>query len=377
MTLPLEGVLVVSIEQAVAAPYASMRLADAGARVIKVERPEGDFARNYDHVVKGLCSYFVSLNRGKESIALDFKKPDDAELLTGMLARADVYIQNLAPGAAARSGFGSAELRARFPRLVTCDISGYGEDGPYAEMKAYDFLVQCEAGLASVTGTASERARVGVSIADLGAGLNAYAGILEALHLRNRTGQGSGVAVSLFDSVAELMNHPFLHQTYAGKAPVRAGLSHPTIGPYGAYKVGDGREIVIAIQNEREFARFCGEILGDAGLVTDPRFSNHPARVAHRPALDAIILAAFAAYNFETLAARLGDAGIAFGRFNDVDGLARHPQLRRLTVESEKGPIELIAPPVRWSETRPPPKPIPRLAGHAAALRAEFEDAKG
>lgn len=374
MTLPLEGVLVVSLEQAVAAPYASMRLADAGARVIKVERPEGDFGRNYDHVVKGLCSYFVSLNRGKESIALDFKNPADAALLMRMLARADVYIQNLAPGAAARSGFGSAALRARFPRLVTCDISGYGEDGPYAEMKAYDFLVQCETGLVSVTGTASERARVGISIADLGAGLNAYAGILEALHQRARTGRGSGVAVSLFDAVADLLNHPYLHQVYGGKAPPRAGLSHPTIAPYGAYKVGDGREIVIAIQNEREFARFCEAILGDAALARDARFSSHPARVANRPALDALIVAAFARYDLETLAAKLGEAGIAFGRLNGIVGLARHPQLRRLTVGSEKGPLELIAPPLRWSEERPAPKPIPRLAEHAAALRAEFAE---
>ncbi|MSO73635.1 MAG: CoA transferase [Alphaproteobacteria bacterium] len=372
MTPPLEGMLVVSVEQAVAAPLASMRLADAGARVIKIERPEGDFGRGYDHVVKGLCSYFVSLNRGKESITLDLKNAGDAALLHRMLARADVYIQNLAPGAAARAGFGSAELRVRYPKLVTCDISGYGEDGPYAEMKAYDFLVQCEAGLASVTGTPAERARVGVSIADLGAGLNAYAGILEALLQRGRTGKGSGVTVSLFDSVADLMNHPYLHQVYAGKPPARAGLSHPTIGPYGAYKVGDGKEIVIAIQNEREFARFCAEILGDEALARDPRFNNHPARVANRPALDALILAAFAKHNVTSLSAKLSEAGIAFGRLNGVDGLASHPQLRRLTVGSEKGPIELIAPPVRWSDQRLAPKPIPALAEHAAALRAEF-----
>ena len=372
MTLPLEDMLVVSVEQAVAAPFASMRLADAGARVIKVERPEGDFGRNYDHVVKGLCSYFVSLNRGKESITLDFKSANDAALLYRMLARADVFIQNLAPGAAARAGFGSADLRARYPRLVTCDISGYGEDGPYAEMKAYDFLIQCESGLASVTGTATERARVGISIADLGAGLNAYAGILEALLQRSRTGVGSGIAVSLFDAVADLMNHPYLHQVYGGKPPMRAGLSHPTIGPYGAYRVGDGNEIVIAIQSEREFARFCAEILGDEALARDSRFSSHTARVANRPALDALILAVFDRYDVTRLSAKLNAAGIAFGRLNGVDGLASHPQLRRLTVGSEKGPIELIAPPVRWSDQRPAPKPIPALAEHTAALRAEF-----
>lgn len=377
MTLPLEGILVVSIEQAVAAPYASMRLADAGARVIKVERPEGDFGRYYDKVVNGSCSYFVSLNRGKESIALDLKNERDAALLARMIARADVFIQNLAPGAAERAGFGSAALRAKHPRLVTCDISGYGESGPYAEMKAYDFLVQCETGLVSVTGTATERARVGISIGDLGAGLNAYAGVLEALALRERTGHGSGVAVSLFDALADLLNHPFLHQTYAGKPPARAGLSHPTIAPYGAYKAGDGREIVIAIQNEREFARFCAELLGDEALARDPRFANHTARVANRPALDALINAAFATLDLEALAGRLSEAGIAYGRLNGIDGLASHPQLRRLRISDERGEIELIAPPVRFSDGRPPPRPVPALAAHGAAIRAEFEAKSG
>ena len=372
--LPLAGVLVVSIEQAVAAPYAAMRLADAGARVIKVERPEGDFARYYDSVVNGACSYFVSLNRGKESIALDLKEPADAALLARMLALADVFLQNLAPGAAERAGFGSAALRARHPRLITCDISGYGESGPHAAMKAYDFLVQCETGLAAVTGTAEAPARVGISIADLGAGLNAYAGILEALALRGHTGQGCGLAVSLFDTLADLLNHPYLHQVYGGRAPQRAGLSHPTIAPYGAYPVGDCGEIVIAIQNEREFARFCVEILGDQGLARDPRFANHSARVANRPALDRLIVAAFARYDREGLARRLAEAEIAYGRLNGIDGLAGHPQLRRLAVGSERGEVVLIAPPVRWSERRPAPGPVPALGQHAAALRAEFSE---
>ena len=372
MALPLEGILVVSVEQAVAAPYASMRLADAGARVIKVERPEGDFGRYYDKVVNGSCSYFVSLNRGKESITLDFKNPADAALLATMVARADVFIQNLAPGAAERGGFGSAALRAKNPRLITCDISGYGETGPYAEMKAYDFLVQCETGLVSVTGTEEDRARVGISIGDLGAGLNAYAGVLEALAQREKTGRGSGVAVSLFDALADLLNHPFLHQTYAGRPPKRAGLSHPTIAPYGAYRVGDGKEIVIAIQNEREFARFCAELLGDEALARDARFANHTARVANRPALDALINAAFSKFDVEGLSARLNEAGIAFGRLNGIDGLAAHPQLRRLQISDERGPIELIAPPIRFSEPRPAPSPVPALGQHGAAIRAEF-----
>jgi crotonobetainyl-CoA:carnitine CoA-transferase CaiB-like acyl-CoA transferase len=344
--------------------------------VIKVERPEGDFARGYDHVVNGLCSYFVSLNRGKESVTLDLKQSADAALLARMVARADVFIQNLAPGAAARAGFGSADQRAKHPRLVTCDISGYGEDGPYAEMKAYDFLVQGETGLAAVTGTERERARVGISICDLGAGLNAYAGILEALALRERTGRGSGVAVSLFDAIADLLNHPYLHQVYGGRPPARAGLNHPTIAPYGAYPVGDGREIVIAIQNEREFARFSAHILGDAGLAQDPRFCNHPARVNNRPALDALIVAAFARFDLEALAAKLTGAGIAFGRLNGIDELVAHPQLRRLTVGTETGEIELIAPPLRWSEQRPRPRPVPALAEHAASIRAEFAEDK-
>jgi crotonobetainyl-CoA:carnitine CoA-transferase CaiB-like acyl-CoA transferase len=371
----LAGILVIALEQAVAAPYCSMRLADAGARVIKLERPEGDFARGYDRVVKGLCSYFVSLNRGKESVVVDLKKPEDRALIEAMIARADVFLQNLAPGATERAGFGSAALRARHPRLITCDISGYGESGPYAAMKAYDFLIQCETGLASITGTAEARARVGVSICDLGAGLNAHAGILEALVLRERTGRGSGLAVSLFDAVADLMSHPYLTQVYGGKAPPRTGLSHPTIAPYGAHPVGDGSEIVIAIQNEREFARFAADILGHEAIARDPRFSSNPARVANRPALDQLIENAFAAHDYASLSARLMAAGIAFGRLNGVDGLANHPQLRTLSVDSAAGTLALVAPPVRWADGAPSAGPIPELGAHSVAIRAEFDSA--
>ena len=252
-----EGLLVVSVEQAVAAPFATSRLADAGARVIKVERAEGDFARLYDHVVDGECAWFVWLNRGKESVVLDIKDAADNALLQRIIARADVFVQNLAPGAAARAGFDSSELRQRHPRLITCDISGYGESGPYARMKAYDFLIQCESGIASVTGSPESASRVGVSVCDIGAGLNAYGAILEALHGRHRTGRGSGIRVSLFDGMADWMTVPLLHLEHGGKAPARTGLSHAMIAPYGAYPVGDGGQMVIAIQNEREWARFC------------------------------------------------------------------------------------------------------------------------
>ena len=253
MTKPLEGLLVVSLEQAVAAPYCSSRLADAGARVIKIERAEGDFARAYDSAVQGMSSYFVWLNRGKESLVADIKQPNDAALLHRLLSRADVFIQNLAPGAAARSGFGSEALRARHERLITVDISGYGETGEYATMKAYDLLVQAEAGLAMVTGLPAGPGRVGVSIADVGCGMNAYTGVLEALIERQQTGRGKGLRVSLFDAVADWMNVPLLYFEGTGKAPQRLGLAHPSICPYGAFATNDGALVLISIQNEREW----------------------------------------------------------------------------------------------------------------------------
>ncbi len=283
----LKGILVVAVEQAVAAPYCTSRLADAGARVIKIERPEGDFARQYDHVAHGESAYFVWLNRGKESIALDLKS--DAAILHRMIAQADVFVQNLAPGAAERAGFGSAMLRERHKRLITCDISGYGEDGPYRDMKAYDLLVQSETGLASITGAPESPGRVGVSVADIACGMYAHTAVLQALLERERTGVGSGLAVSLFDAIADWMTVPLLHQDYGGKAPTRVGLNHPSIAPYGKYPLGDGSEVVIAIQNEREWVIFCAEVLGQPSLASDPRFDNNSKRVANRPALDAAI----------------------------------------------------------------------------------------
>ncbi len=373
----LDGVLVVSIEQAVAGPFATSRLADAGARVIKIERPEGDFARSYDRHANGGSTWFAWLNRGKQSLTLNFKAADDAALLHRIIAKADVFLQNLAPGAAARAGFGAAELRAHHPRLITCDISGYGETGAYRDMKAYDLLVQCESGLASVTGTPEAPGRVGVSVCDIGAGLNAYAAIVEALYARERTGRGAGIAISLFDGLADWMNVPLLHHELAGKAPPRTGISHPMIAPYGAYPVGDGGTIVIAIQNEREWARFCAHVLRQPELATDPRFDDHPARIANRAAMDAEIIACFAGHDRGSLAAVLREAAIAFGRLNDVAALAEHSQLRRVTVETEQGPVSLVAPPAQHAGDDGALGPVPALGAHNAAIRAEFADQAG
>ncbi len=372
MTGPLDGLLAISLEQAVAAPYCASRLADAGARVIKIERPEGDFARAYDRVVDGQSSYFVWLNRGKESIVLDIKDEADKALLGRMLMKADVFIQNLAPGAAKRAGFDAAELRARNPRLVTCSISGYGEDGPYAHMKAYDLLVQAETGLASVTGRPEGPGRVGVSVCDVGAGMYAYMAILEALYAREREGQGRDIAVSLFDALADWMNVPYLHQVYGGKAPERLGLNHPSIAPYGVYAAGDGGEVVISIQNEREWLRFCAEALGRPGLATDPRFSEGPKRVANRPALDRAITAVFGKLTREQMIERLRRADIAYGAVNSVADLAAHPQLRRAAVDIPGGRIDLIAPPARVAGEDRALGPVPALDAHGSAIRKEF-----
>jgi len=280
-TKPLEGVLVVSIEQALAAPLCSCRLADAGARVIKIERETGDFARNYDDAVNGESSYFVWTNRGKESAILDIKSAEGLEVLHNMLAKADVFIQNLAPGAAARLGLGSESLRSRYSQLITCDISGYGELGEYKNMKAYDLLIQSESGLVSVSGGPESYGRIGVSICDIGAGMNALSGVLLALAKREKTGVGSSVKVSLFDGAADWMSVPILHQKYTGKGPNRAGLKHPSISPYGEYQSGDDKTIVISIQNDREWSRFCDELLAQPDLKQDERFSSNNQRVAN------------------------------------------------------------------------------------------------
>ena len=371
MTGDLDGILVISLEQAVAAPLCSSRLADAGARVIKIERSEGDFARRYDYDVKGESAHFVWLNRGKESIVLDIKAPDDRALLDALIDRADVFIQNLMPGAAARAGFGSEALRARNPKLITVDISGYGDAGPYAQMKAYDLLVQAESGLASITGTPDGPARVGVSVCDIGTGMAAHAAVLQALFARSRTGVGRSIKVSLFDTMADWMNVSYLQYRYAGKKPQRMGLNHPTIAPYGAYPTRDGA-VLISIQNEREWKRLCAEVLEDDALETDPRFATNGSRVENRAALDAIVRAAFGRYTLEEMVVRLQTAGIAFGRINDVAGLARHSQLRVIPIETAAGTIEVIAPPAISSETAGTYGHVPEIGEHTQSVRREF-----
>jgi itaconate CoA-transferase len=378
--LPLAGTLVVALEQAVAAPYCSSRLADAGARVIKVERPEGDFARGYDSAVHGQSSYFVWINRGKESIALDLKREADMALLQRLLARADVFIQNLAPGATDRLGIGSAALRARHPKLITCDISGYGDRGRLYKMKAYDLLVQAESGLVAISGApGTDReglGRIGVSLCDINAGLNALIGIQQALLARARTGKGSAVKVSLFDSAAELMAVPYLQTRYGGKAPERVGLKHPTITPYGAFTCADGRDIVISIQNEREWADFCHAVLREPTLLQDPRCANNAARVAHRAWLDAKVAAVFAAHTSAEMIDRLTDAQTAYGSVNSVADLIEHPQLRTrpMPIHGPVGTRSADVPASPWihewdSDTF---AGVPAIDEHGAAIRREF-----
>ena len=369
---PLKGLTVVTLEQAVAAPYCSSRLADAGARVIKIERPEGDFARGYDKAAKGLSSYFVWLNRGKESLVADIKAPADAALLHRILAGADVFIQNLAPGAAARSGFGSEDLRAKYPRLITVDISGYGDSGEYATMKAYDLLVQAESGLAMITGHPAGPGRVGVSACDIACGMAAHAGVLEALIERGITGRGKGLAVSLFDGMADWMNVPLLYFEGTGKAPERMGLAHPSICPYGAFPTSDGALVLISIQNEREWAEFCAKFLDEPDLPKKAGFETNVIRVANRPAVDAHVGATFAKLTRDQAAAKLRAANTAFGFVNDVAAFSHHPALRRVTVDTPGGPVAIAAPPVLLSDGLRDLGPVPAIGAHSEAIRAEF-----
>src|SRR5829696_1053153 len=352
MPLPLEGLLVVSVEQAVAAPMCTCRLADAGARVIKIERPEGDFARLYDDVVHGESAYFVWLNRGKESVVLDLARPDDKALLAAMLARADVFVQNLKPGAVAKLGFPIERLRREHPRLIVCSISGYGEDGPYAARKAYDLLIQAESGLSSLTGGPEAPARVGVSVCDIAAGMNAYEAILEALIARGRTGEGAAISVSMFDAMADWMTVPLL-QHEGGKPPKRVGLAHTSIAPYGVFKSKDGADILISIQSDREWRLLAEKVLEDAALAADPDFASNVERVRRRQQTDARVAAVFANTNTEALMQKLAAADIAFARVNDAAGLAAHPHLRRISVATPSGPASYPAPAARQlGETR-------------------------
>lgn len=371
MRRALEDILVISLGQAVAAPYATQRLADGGARVIKVERAEGDFARHYDTVAKGECSFFVWLNRGAESVVLDLKNPDDRALVRRMLAKADVFIQNFAPGSLDRLGLSSSTLRTEFPRLITCDISGYGDEGPYRNMKAYDLLIQAESGLASLTGSPQEAGRVGVSICDLTAGMNAHAAILEALILRGRTGQGSAIHVSLFDGLADMMNTALMQQRYTGRAPARIGFGHSQVVPYGLFKTADG-EIVIAIQNAREWENFCVAVLQRPQIAAHPDYASNEARAHNRAALYQIIDEVFGALTLAALSMRLEAANIAFGRLNMVADLLSHPQLRTMLQATPSGDVEVIAPAIRIAGPSTPPRPTPALGQHTTAIRREF-----
>ena len=369
--LPLEGLLVVSVEQAVAAPQCTCRLADAGARVIKVERPEGDFAREYDHIVHGESANFVWLNRGKESVVLDLGKDDDKAVLEAMLSKADVFVQNLKPGALAKLGFAVARLRKDYPKLICASISGYGETGPFAQRKAYDLLIQAESGVSSVTGGPDGPARVGVSIVDVCAGLNAYQAILEALIARGRTGEGASISVSMFDGMAEWMTVPLLHGE-GGTPFKRIGLAHAGIAPYGVFKTRDGGDILIAIQNDREWRVLADKVLGDASLGADPQFATNPKRVENRAMTDAIVVSAFARIDVAPLMALLQQADIAFARVNDWELLASHPHLRRITVGAPTGPVSTPAPaPIRDGETRAYGD-IPALGAHTQKIKAEF-----
>jgi formyl-CoA transferase len=371
MTLPLSGLLVVSVEQAVAAPQCTCRLADAGARVIKVERPEGDFAREYDHIVHGESAHLVWLNRGKQSAVLDLTQGDDKALLEAMLAKADVFVQNLKPGALAKLGFAVARLREDYPRLICCSISGYGESGPYAKRKAYDLLIQAESGVSSVTGGPEGPARVGVSIVDIAAGLNAYQAILEALIARGRTGEGAEISVSMFDGMAEWMTIPLLNQEY-GNPFKRIGLAHPTIAPYGVFKTRDGADILIAIQNDREWRVLADKVLGDAALGTHEKFATNPQRNANRAETDATVAAVFARHDVAPLMQMLEAADIAFARVNDSGLLSTHPHLRRIAVDTPSGPVSMPAPaPLRAGDDRRYGA-VPALGEHTDAIKKEF-----
>ncbi|MFG3101912.1 CaiB/BaiF CoA transferase family protein [Streptomyces sp. NPDC048182] len=376
--LPLSGVTVVSLEQAVAAPYATRQLADLGARVIKVERPgEGDFARRYDTAVHGLSSYFVWLNRSKESLTLDLKEPRGRAVLDRLLDGADVLVQNLAPGAAGRLGLDPAALAGRFPRLVPCTISGYGTSGPWADRKAYDLLVQCQTGLVSLTGTPEETARTGVSVADIAAGMYAYSGVLTALYTRAVTGEVHPVEVSLFEALAEWMGQPAYYTEYGGTQPPRLGTRHATIAPYGAYRAADGREVLLSVQNEREWAALCADFLGRPDLTADPRFATGADRVAHRAELDAVVAGRVARSDSADVLALLRETGVACAGVNDVDAFLGHPVLAArdrwgevslpggTRVRALRPPADLAGVPVRMD-------PVPAVGEHTEAILTEL-----
>ncbi len=375
--LPLAGLTVVALEQAVAAPFATRQLADLGARVIKVERPgAGDFARGYDRSVHGQSSYFVWLNRGKESLELDIKSRRGQAVLHALLGRADVLVQNLVPGAAERAGLGAARLAARYPRLICCSVSGYGPDGPYAARKAYDLLVQCEAGLVSVTGTPGEPAKAGISVADIAAGMYAFSGVLTALYERERTGRGGCLEVAMLDALGEWMMQPFYYSVYGGRPAQRTGARHASIDPYGPYPAAGGSQVFLGVQNDREWAILCTQVLGRPELVTDERFATNTDRVAHRDELTAIISAALDGIPAGRVAALLEEAGIASARLRTPAEFGEHPQLaardRWREVGSPGGPLRALLPPVSMPGREAAMGPVPALGQHTAAILAEL-----
>lgn len=372
---PLEGITVVSLEQAVAAPFASRQLADLGARVIKIERPEvGDFARDYDRSVKGQSAYFVWLNRSKESLTLDVKHPQAQEILARLIGGADVFIQNLAPGAAQRLGLGADDLMKQHPRLIVCDISGYGDAGPYAHKKAYDLLVQSEAGVLSLTGTPEAPSKVGISITDIGTGLHAYAAILGALYQRERTGQGTRIEITMFEAMVEWMMHPLYYTHFGGKAPQRSGPDHATIVPYGKFRTGDGASVMLGIQNEREWAIFCTQVLEQPVLAQDPRYDNNTKRNERRAEVTSLINEVFSNLTAEQAVLKLDAAGIANGRMNTPEEVWNHPQLaardRWREVGSPAGMIPAPLPPASYSGFEARMDPVPAIGEHTEDILA-------
>ena len=381
MVRPLDGITVVTLEHAIAAPFCTRQLADLGARVIKIERPgSGDFARAYDERVKGMASHFVWSNRSKESLTLDVKHPAARKVLAHLLERADVLVQNLAPGAAARLGLSFDALRERHPRLIVCDISGYGDDpdnpGPYRDKKAYDLLIQSESGFVSVTGSPDEPAKAGCSIADIAAGMHAYAGILSALLQRDRTGHGSRIDISMFESMVEWMGYPLYYAFDGAAPPPRAGAAHATIYPYGPFPAGDGQTVMLGVQNEREWAAFCRQVLRQPALATDERYASNPGRVAHRDALRRLIVDAFAPLTAAQVIERLEQAQIANARVNTMQDVWEHPQLqargRWTQVPTPSGPIPALLPPGTTAADEPRMDAVPGLGQHTDSILGEL-----
>ncbi|HLX79754.1 MAG TPA: CaiB/BaiF CoA-transferase family protein [Burkholderiales bacterium] len=382
MKRPLEGITVVGLEQVIAGPFCTRQLADMGARVIKIERRGGgDAARGYDQTVQGMSSHFVWVNRSKESLSLDVKHPGAKPVLEKLLRQADVFVQNLAPGAAERLGLGATELRAKYPRLVWCGISGYGPAGPYADKKAYDLLVQCEAGLLSVTGTPEQPAKAGIPVADIAAGMYAFSAILAALFRRQRDGAGATLDITMFESLGEWMGFPAYFTAYGGQAPARSGAHHATIVPYGPFRAGDGGTVFLSIQNEREFERFCDVVLLNPALKTDARFSSGPARAANRDATQAEVEKIFLKLNSGEILDRLETAGIANAKLNSMQEFWDHPQLeardRWREVGSPAGPIEATKPPFNLDGFEPRMDAIPALGAHSRAILSELGFAAG